>query len=243
MAIQKKQGYWLGYFTHGLVIFLSLLLLLMGYHWVTVLGYATIISLTHLVIDLFKPLFSRKKGVDLIGFLLDQLFHLTVMVMIWQYFQLKLIPAPGVMACFASLVMPETVTAFTETFPKIDFSGRRSLVSAIMVVYVCWGGGFFVQKFLALLHESKEIGSSATKGKAEHIGFWIGVLERFIILILVTNNALTAVAFIFTAKSIARFSELNDKTFAEYYLTGTLLSTTLAVLGGFLLNGIISVIV
>ena len=39
-----------------------------------------------------------------------------------------------------------------------------------------------------------------------------------------------------TAKSIARYKELENRDFAEYYLVGTLLSALLAILGGLLLK-------
>ena len=41
----------------------------------------------------------------------------------------------------------------------------------------------------------------------------------------------TAVALVFTAKSIARYKQLEEKEFAERYLIGTLLSLFIAVLG------------
>lgn len=63
-------------------------------------------------------------------------------------------------------------------------------------------------------------------------GMIIGFLERFIILTFVLLNEYSAIAFIFTAKSIARFEELKDRDFAEYYLVGTLSSVSFAILCG-----------
>ncbi|HOD90893.1 MAG TPA: DUF3307 domain-containing protein, partial [Thermotogota bacterium] len=40
--------------------------------------------------------------------------------------------------------------------------------------------------------------------------------------------------FILTAKSLARFKQLNDRDFAEYYLIGTLFSVLIALCGGFI---------
>ena len=40
------------------------------------------------------------------------------------------------------------------------------------------------------------------------------------------------ITVIFAAKSIARFNELKDRKMAEYYLIGTLLSITFALLAG-----------
>ena len=38
-----------------------------------------------------------------------------------------------------------------------------------------------------------------------------------------------AIGFVLTAKSLARFNQLNDQSFAEKYLVGTLLSSFLAI--------------
>jgi len=70
---------------------------------------------------------------------------------------------------------------------------------------------------------------------------YIGIFERFIIITLVVNGAYQAITFIFTAKSLARFRELEDRLFVEYYLVGTLLSTSIAILGGVLLKFILTI--
>jgi hypothetical protein len=63
-------------------------------------------------------------------------------------------------------------------------------------------------------------------------GKYIGILERTLILILAATGNISAIGVVFAAKSIARFSELSKKQFAEYYLVGTLLSFLLALAGG-----------
>ncbi len=63
--------------------------------------------------------------------------------------------------------------------------------------------------------------ASATETE-ENVGEWIGFLERIITLTFVLTGNFTALAFVLTAKSIARFKELEQsKDFAEYYLLGT----------------------
>jgi hypothetical protein len=70
----------------------------------------------------------------------------------------------------------------------------------------------------------------------QQAGRTIGFLERAIILTLTLSGAYTSIAFVLTAKSIARYKELENKDFAEYYLVGTLLSTLIAILGGLFLR-------
>ena len=50
--------------------------------------------------------------------------------------------------------------------------------------------------------------------------------------LVIMGGYLTVITVIFAAKSIARFNELKDRKMAEYYLIGTLLSITFALLAG-----------
>ena len=60
-------------------------------------------------------------------------------------------------------------------------------------------------------------------------GAYIGFLERVLVVALVLLNAPTAIGFVLTAKSVARFKQLEDQSFAERYLVGTLLSVGIAL--------------
>ena len=70
------------------------------------------------------------------------------------------------------------------------------------------------------------------KRELRHAGLTIGVLERIFTLTFVLTGQYTAIALIFTAKSIARFEELKDRRFSEYYLIGTLSSILIAMMVG-----------
>lgn len=87
---------------------------------------------------------------------------------------------------------------------------------------------------------SKNVTNKNGKGD-ENAGEWIGILERIITLTFVFTNSYTAIAFALTAKSIARFKELENKDFAEYYLLGTSSSVVLAVLAGMVVEIILSI--
>lgn len=60
----------------------------------------------------------------------------------------------------------------------------------------------------------------------------IGILERFIVLLLMAVQAYQAIAFLMAAKGLIRSRDLESRDFAEYFLIGTLASTGLALLGG-----------
>jgi hypothetical protein len=66
-------------------------------------------------------------------------------------------------------------------------------------------------------------------GAPARIGATIGALERLLIVAFMLTGAVAAVGFVIAAKTIARFKQLDDRGFAEYYLLGTLASVAVAV--------------
>ncbi len=66
-------------------------------------------------------------------------------------------------------------------------------------------------------------------------GAIIGFLERALIISFVIMQEYSLIGFIVAAKSIARFEELKERNFAEYFIVGTLASTLFAVLVGMFL--------
>ena len=71
---------------------------------------------------------------------------------------------------------------------------------------------------------------SVPTGAPARIGATIGALERLLIVAFVLVNAEAAVGLVIAAKTIARFKQLDDRGFAEYYLLGTLASVSVAFL-------------
>lgn len=70
-------------------------------------------------------------------------------------------------------------------------------------------------------------------------GVLIGYLERLLIIVLVLIDAVPGIAFIVAAKSIARFKQLDDRDFAEYFLLGTLASVFLGLMYGLLIRWVL----
>ena len=64
------------------------------------------------------------------------------------------------------------------------------------------------------------------------IGATIGVLERLLIVAFVLTGSTAAIGFVVAAKTLARFKQLDDRDFAEYYLLGTLASVSVALGSG-----------
>lgn len=67
-------------------------------------------------------------------------------------------------------------------------------------------------------------------------GELIGKLERVIVAALVLSGAATAIGFVLTAKSVARFKQMEDRNFAERYLVGTLISVSVALAAALLVK-------
>ncbi|MCP5455518.1 MAG: hypothetical protein H7A30_04525 [Thermotogae bacterium] len=97
----------------------------------------------------------------------------------------------------------------------------------------CFKSSDFIKNILIYIYKGKIPEFSDDSGVST--GKYIGMLERFLIMLFVLIGKPEALAIIFTAKSITRFKELENKKFAEYYLIGTLLSNITGIIGGYIL--------
>jgi len=75
----------------------------------------------------------------------------------------------------------------------------------------------------------KDEKSGQTDRREFERGRLIGILERGLIYFLVIAGQVGAIAILIALKSLARFKELENKQFAEYFLIGSLLSIVTAV--------------
>jgi len=73
-------------------------------------------------------------------------------------------------------------------------------------------------------------------------GLYLGWLERGLLVIAFAMGSFTAVGLIIGAKSVARFPEFKSRAFAEYFLIGTLISVTIAAVGGWVLHTVLLII-
>ncbi|MCL6442886.1 MAG: DUF3307 domain-containing protein [Alicyclobacillus sp.] len=71
-------------------------------------------------------------------------------------------------------------------------------------------------------------------------GKLIGYLERMIVVTLVCIGAYAAIPIIVAAKSLARFKELDNKEWAEYFLVGTLSSIFCGTISGLFLKTLLN---
>ncbi len=122
---------------------------------------------------------------------------------------------------------------------------QLDLFVILVLLYLCaylwaiFGGAFFVGHFLSPYKDPK---STEKPMGLSGAGKKIGQVERAIILTLALMGEFGAISFVFVAKSMARFEQLKERHFAEYYLLGTLLSIFFALATAILIQGIITLL-
>lgn len=83
----------------------------------------------------------------------------------------------------------------------------------------------------SIISDKKEINNTE-----EGAGALIGNLERILSVIFLYLGQISAIGLIYTAKSIARFKQIEEnRRFAEYYLIGTLYSILYAIVSYYLI--------
>lgn len=175
------------------------------------------LSLSHALIDFGKARLEKRAGSSLVVFVIDQTLHILLCAAVVAAF-CGGSPAIGVVGVLAGVMSPP--------------SAATALATGLVLLIIWRPGAIFVR----LLLESVRIEGADAMHDGEstveelRAGRWIGMLERTIISVLALCGQFGAIAFVLTAKSIARFKMLDDKEFAECYLVGTLASTALAIL-------------
>lgn len=197
--------------------------------------------LQHLAVDLFKfHVFTKQNSIvskyprlnqwckdhPLVLFVSDQIMHLLAISIICVYInnfevQYKFISFIGI------YLMPLIITFF---------SGSAELMLRwILLFLVLWRPlSIFIELFLKCIPLPASNPPQNALNTA-HTGRIIGILERWLIAFLFLLEVYEGIGFVLAAKALTRFSKLDKKDFAEYYLIGTMLSTFLCFLLSFLI--------
>ncbi len=168
---------------------------------------AVILAASHFVIDECKCLAARKW--DSIWLLLiDQALHVAVIWLVCRFLLLDKVPSVLLLAA-----------------RKV--ARANNILAIALILIVNWDPAcVLVRKLFDELSTGQERAAFLDEPRAGRI---IGKLERFIIVILMLTGQASAIGFVLTAKSIARFKQFEVKGFAERYLVGTLASTAFAI--------------
>lgn len=190
-----------------------------------VLGVLAGVLVLHGVIDaVTSRIRSRVDATrSLLIFTADQVLHVVVLLVAW------------------AVLAPDAVAARWIPSDAIRLATGGAVLLAAYVFN--WNGGsVIVRGVLALVRltiAEASTGHPAEGSEARRVpgtGHVIGLLERFLVLTLVLLGEWGALGLILAAKSIARFKELEDRRFSEYYLLGTLTSVTIAMVTGLLVR-------
>ena len=173
-------------------------------------GYAVIIGVTHLMIDIAK---SYVKTQTLVWFVGDQILHIFVLLIV-SYF----------------------IGNGWEQFAWIPQNYALILPAFLSAVIICTKPANI---FIKMILTRYEIDLPKAKDKElKNAGALIGNLERLLSLVLIIAGQFGAVGFIITAKSILRFRDY-ERAKTEYVLAGTLLSFGIAIICGCIIKWLI----
>lgn len=172
-----------------------------------------IIIISHSFIDWIRinvdKKFKGKQTITFISFIMDQILHVLILIVLYHAFNLG--------------VETTELYCLIQQWPYFN-----NLVIYCLVFIILWDPtAVFIKKiFIYISNENNYV----QENNDLQVGRIIGKLERIIISILILNNQYSAVGFVLTAKSIARYKQLEEKNFAEKYLVGTLTSVLIAII-------------
>ena len=201
------------------IVFEIALLLILQFKKAILIGM--IISISHLLINFIKNKLEKsfpQRRLQIWIFSINQLIHFALLIGMNYIFNLE----NSVSNLYINLQGYE------------NFKIIILYISVFSIIYE--PASVFIRKLFTSISSKTYPKAYSEELKAGNI---IGKLERTIIAILLLNNQFGLIGFVLTAKSIARFKQMEDKNFAEKYLIGTLTSflivlTTVLILKGLL---------
>ncbi len=214
--VEKKKNSIKGLIIHGLIytLMVSLMVLLFGNIWEIIL-WPFLILISHFLIDYFRIKFIKKfnnNDFSFWSFIIDQVLHVLLLVII-------------------SLVIKSNLNSIGNAVYNISFLkeiDHNIIINYILAfLIILTPASVFIKHFFNYIFNKKEICETI---ESDNVGALIGMLERVVILLLGALGLYGSIALVLTAKSLARFKQLEDKGFAEKYLVGTLISLIIAIL-------------
>jgi Protein of unknown function (DUF3307) len=166
-------------------------------------------------------------------FIADQLAHLALMGLAWWLLIARAPLTTFWLDATAGLAGPDPAAFHHAVLGVV-------VVLALLIVNTKAGSLFVVTLVKPRATVTGGDGATGRDGSGregpppERVGQAIGVLERLLVVVFVLIRAEVAIGLVLAAKTIARFRQLDDREFAEYYLLGTLASISVAIFSGLL---------
>ncbi len=179
------------------------------------------IFISHFAIDYFRIKITKKHENNNISFwifIIDQFLHITLLAII-------------------SLIIKSDLNQVGNTIHNISFlqhlNFRKLIDYVLAVLIILKPASAFIKYFFNYLFNKRY---ACENNESDHVGSIIGMLERVVILLLGALGLYGSIALVLTAKSLARFKQLENQNFAEKYLVGTLISLIIATLSLFIIK-------
>lgn len=214
--VEKKKNSIKELIIHSLIytLMITLVLLLFGNIW-EIIFWPFLILVSHFLIDYFRIKFTKKfnnNAFSFWSFIVDQIIHVLLLVTI-------------------SLVIKSNLNSIGDAVYNISFLkeiGHNIIINYILAFLIVLSpASVFIKHFFNYIFNKKDICENV---ESDNVGALIGILERVVILLLGALGLYGSIALVLTAKSLARFKQLEKQAFAEKYLVGTLMSLIIAIL-------------
>ena len=201
------------------IVFEIVLLSILQFKKAFLLGM--IISVLHFFINFTKNKLEKsfpQRRLQIWIFSINQLIHFVILIGIYYIFNLE--------------------NSVSNLYLKLEgYENFKTIILYISVFSIIYEpASVFIRKLFTSISSKTYPKTNLEELKAGNI---IGKLERTIIAILLLNNQFGLIGFVLTAKSIARFKQMEDKDFAEKYLIGTLTSFLIVLITVLILKGLL----
>lgn len=229
--VKKKRASFKYILLHGGIYAIPFIVLFFAPvpHMAITLLWLLLALAAHILVDWLKSLVQRHRRqtveedyrkdttASLLIFFADQLLHAGVLWLLCSGFQPDRTLGLGIVGWLGSGV--PFLSGFSET--KIGIA-----IIILLIIYkpVAIVNGYLLDYFPLDAKAQKYKDSAQAK-----VGSIIGLLERTFVLILCFYSHIGSIGLVLTAKSIARYKQLEKQDFAERYLFGTLFSVLEAV--------------
>ncbi len=206
-------------FIYNLIYFITMAVVVIAILDINVLKWAGLLSLIHFLVDLIKFYLSQNNRMyinkDNLLYNFDQLIHIITIFIVAVIINL----------------LPETIKyrdSFKNLFGSLGLDFKLILNWLLAIMIIIKPVSLTIEKVLI---QYQPITADEEEDGHPGAGSLIGILERLIILIMISQNQYAAIGFVLTSKSIARYNKIiENPQFSEYYLLGTLLSILLVII-------------
>ena len=180
-----------------------------------------IISVLHFLINFIKNKLEKsfpQRRLQIWIFSINQLIHFFIIIVMYYILNLE--------------------NSVSNLYVKLQaYENFKIIILYISVFSIIFEpASVFIRKLFTSISSKTYPKENLEELKAGNI---IGKLERIIIAILLLNNQFGVIGFVLTAKSIARFKQMENKNFAEKYLIGTLTSFLIVLVTVLILKGLL----